>query len=31
MLRDGVRRLASAWREYRSMGRRERRPSVAMV
>jgi DNA-binding transcriptional MocR family regulator len=30
-LRAGVRRLAAAWREYQSGGRRERRPSLAMV
>ncbi|HEV2689066.1 MAG TPA: PLP-dependent aminotransferase family protein [Bryobacteraceae bacterium] len=30
-LRAGVRRLAAAWRDYQSAGRRARRPNVAMV
>ena len=31
MLRAGVRRLAVAWRDYQSAGRRDRRTNVAMV
>jgi DNA-binding transcriptional MocR family regulator len=31
VLRAGVRRLAAAWREYRSAGKSDRRPSLAMV